>query len=367
MPTYESKESQTTPDQDLLLSSSKVCQIMKLEPAIAFENRETQTLPDGDMFLTSSTECQTEPYRLDDMDSMPPDHGLKGSQDTELSDDANVGEYPDTHSSPQMASRNRPATYGKSPEETEESFFGFQANGDMDATELCHTNVELASRPLGSALTIDVSEKGVQAMLCSCGNCADDQESAGASSDPQKGTDMRVSEGIQKEQASLIKQLDMLRDMNQKLRDDKDAIEAAHEAKKERGYSLSDEIEEAEKKTKVSRQGSQMSKYVKKRRAPAPEETWGNQGSVESLSGEDVPDGGPNNKSDSTRSRRRSKRRDMKKQGSVLYSYFSNSSQGSASLHDSIQEEAEFDGDPTLELISDEKLQEDGRPAWAKK
>ena len=187
MPTYESKESQTTPDQDLLLSSSKVCQTMKLEPAIAFENRETQTLPDGDMFLTSSTECQTEPYRLDDVDSMPPDLGLKGSQDIELSDDANVGEYPDTHSSPQMASRNRPATYGKSPEETEESFFGFQANGDMDATELCQTNVKLASRPLGSALTIDVSEKGCQAMLCSCGNCADDQESAGASSVPQKG------------------------------------------------------------------------------------------------------------------------------------------------------------------------------------
>jgi len=36
-------------------------------------------------------------------------------------------------------------------------------------------------------------------------------------------------------------------------------------------------------------------------------------------------------------------------------------------LHDSIQEEAEFDGDPTLEIISDEKLKELEQPAWAKK
>ena len=37
------------------------------------------------------------------------------------------------------------------------------------------------------------------------------------------------------------------------------------------------------------------------------------------------------------------------------------------SLPNSIQEEAEFDGDPTLELISDEKAQEMEQPAWAKK
>lgn len=131
---------------------------------------------------------------------------------------------------------------------------------------------------------------------------------------------MRVSEGMQKEQASLIKQLDMLRDMNQKLRDDKDAIEAAHQAML------------MAKKTKVSRQGSQMSKYVRKRRTPGAEDTWGNQGSVGSLSEEEVD--GPNS---------------------------------SVSLPDSIREEAEFDGDPTLELISDEKLKEDERPAWAQK
>ena len=39
----------------------------------------------------------------------------------------------------------------------------------------------------------------------------------------------------------------------------------------------------------------------------------------------------------------------------------------SVKLHDSIQEEAEFEGDPTLEIISDEKLKELEQPAWAKK
>ena len=42
----------------------------------------------------------------------------------------------------------------------------------------------------------------------------------------------------------------------------------------------------------MPRQGSQMSKYIKKRRSPGAEETWGHQGSVESLSGDDID--GPN-------------------------------------------------------------------------
>lgn len=40
----------------------------------------------------------------------------------------------------------------------------------------------------------------------------------------------------------------------------------------------------------------------------------------------------------------------------------------SASLQQSIQEEeAEFDGDPSLELVSEEKARELERPAWATK
>lgn len=39
----------------------------------------------------------------------------------------------------------------------------------------------------------------------------------------------------------------------------------------------------------------------------------------------------------------------------------------SVSFPNSIREEAEFEGDPTLELISDEKAQEMERPAWAQK
>lgn len=132
---------------------------------------------------------------------------------------------------------------------------------------------------------------------------------------------MRVSEGMQKEQASLIKQLDILRDMNQKLRDDKDAIEAAHEAML------------MAKKNKVSRQGSQMSRYLRRKRNAGPGETWGNQTSMGSLS-EDDTDGRP----------------------------------VSGSHHKSIEEdEAEFEGDPALELVSDEKAQELEAPAWAAK
>ena len=172
---YESKESQTTPDQQLLLSSSKVCQTANFEPAITFKNGESQTLPDGEVFLTSSKECQTMQYGLDDLNSKPPDDSFKGSDDIELSNVAIAGEH---STSPQMASLHRPATYGKSPEATEASFFESQSGEDVDASDLCQTNTEIASRPEGSSLAIDVSEKGCQVMLCNCGSCA---------SDPQKG------------------------------------------------------------------------------------------------------------------------------------------------------------------------------------
>ncbi|XP_022803164.1 uncharacterized protein LOC111340572 isoform X2 [Stylophora pistillata] len=374
----ENKGSQTKPERVILLTSSKLCQTTTLDTAVACENKESQTQLDDEILLILSKACQTTPFGLDDTDSKSSIDGPIGSQDFELSLAASSEPQLEISSpSNQMASRHRPATYGKSPDTTEESFMEFQLFHGMDETDLCKSKAVEPLSPVGSSVVVDFSDKGCQAMLCDCGNCAEQHplvsNSTEVSSDLERGAAMRVSEGMQKEQASLIKQLDMLRDMNQKLRDDKDAIEAAHQAmlmaKKERGYgSLSDEIEEAEKKTKVSRQGSQMSKYVRKRRTPGAEDTWGNQGSVGSLSEEEVD--GPNSDSARPPARRRSKRRDMKKQGSVLHSYFPNTgsgSQSSVSLPDSIREEAEFDGDPTLELISDEKLKEDERPAWAQK
>lgn len=51
----------------------------------------------------------------------------------------------------------------------------------------------------------------------------------------------------------------------------------------------------------------------------------------------------------------------------LKFAYYFALSLSSVTLHDSIQEEAEFDGDPTLEIISDEKLKELEQPTWAKK
>ena len=54
-----------------------------------------------------------------------------------------------------------------------------------------------------------------------------------------------------------------------------------------------------QKKTKVSRQGSKLSKYVKKKRSQNPADTWGHQGSMESssgFSGEEVDAGASDDK-----------------------------------------------------------------------
>ena len=171
---YESKDSQTTPDQDLLISSSKICQTINFEPTIAFMNRESQTLPEGETFLASSNECQTMPFGLEEQNSEPPDEAFKGTEDMELSNVAIAVEYA---TSPHMTSLQRPATYGKSPEATDASFLGVQSDGVLDASDLSQTNIELVPTPVGSSLAIDVSEKGCQARLCNCGSCASDPQS----------------------------------------------------------------------------------------------------------------------------------------------------------------------------------------------
>ena len=191
-PSYENKESQTTPEREILLTSSKLCQTTNVDTAIVCENKECQTLLDDEIFLISSKECQTMPYGSDDLDPKSPIDEIMGSRDIELSHDANNERQSEiSSSSQQMASRNRPATYGKSPESTEESFFEFQSFGGMDDTNLFQSKGDSTPRPLGSSLAIDVSDKGCQAMLCDCGNCADEQafatSSSKVSSDPKKG------------------------------------------------------------------------------------------------------------------------------------------------------------------------------------
>ncbi|XP_070566562.1 EF-hand calcium-binding domain-containing protein 4B-like isoform X2 [Ptychodera flava] len=75
---------------------------------------------------------------------------------------------------------------------------------------------------------------------------------------------LRVTEGISRERESLVRQLDILREMNKKLRDEKDM----HEAARQKISSLQDELTEATKgesesprKGRMNRQGSIMSNY----------------------------------------------------------------------------------------------------------
>ena len=125
----------------------------------------------------TSKECQTMPYHKDDLDSELPNDQ---SEDMDLSGDNNAEVYSEIYTSPQMTSRLRPATYGKSPETTERSFFEFQ-------TECIQTNIELHPKAVVSSLTVDLFEKGCQTMLCNCGSGADENDLASVSSDTQKG------------------------------------------------------------------------------------------------------------------------------------------------------------------------------------
>ncbi|XP_031568045.1 ras and EF-hand domain-containing protein homolog isoform X3 [Actinia tenebrosa] len=176
---------------------------------------------------------------------------------------------------------------------------------------------------------------------------------------------MKMTEGMKIEQESLIKQLDLLRDVNQKLRDDRDSIEAAHKAKRDRGHSLSDEIEEAENKhKKVNRQGSKMSSYFDGPSKETPE--WGHQGAFESIEEGRQHDG---SRSSGELKRRRSSKRSkkVKKQGAVAGpNFFSATGLSSSDLTmaPSMNHEVEFDGDVELGKIAEDKP---STPIWASK
>ncbi|XP_067052568.1 uncharacterized protein [Acropora muricata] len=349
--TYQTKDCQTA----IIALSSKCCQTSSLGSSTDCHSRESQTVTGGVVYQLSSKECQTIPYSLEELRLLL--SRVEGSSEVTLSNGADTKESP--YSSRSLPKGLLQDVSRRSPDENSFDNDGviLDSTAQEDDVHLCRTVSDSPPKHLNFVFPPDSAEIGCQAMLCHCGNFVDEHDNSNSWScfptDSQSGAAMRVSEGMQKEQASLIKQLDILRDMNQKLRDDKDAIEAAHEAKK----------------NKVSRQGSQMSKYVRRKRNAGPSETWGNQSSVGSFSGEEV-DGSSR---DGVRAKRRSKRGDMKKQGSVMSSYFgvdSNNSRqpDSTSLQQSIQEEeAEFEGDPSLELVPEEKVRELERPAWATK
>ena len=188
----ENKGSQTKPERDILLTSSKLCQTTILDTAMACENKESQTQLDDEIFLILSKACQTIPYGLDDTDSKSSIDGPIGSQDFELSLAEGSDQQLEISSPPnQMASRHRPATYGKSPDTIEESIMGFQFFHGMDETNLCKNNGLEPLSPVSSSVVVEVLDKGCQAMLCDCGNCAEQhallRNSAEMSSDAEKG------------------------------------------------------------------------------------------------------------------------------------------------------------------------------------
>ncbi|XP_019616004.1 PREDICTED: ras and EF-hand domain-containing protein-like [Branchiostoma belcheri] len=73
-------------------------------------------------------------------------------------------------------------------------------------------------------------------------------------------TAWRVTAGMVKERESLVKQLDLLKNMNQKLRDDKDAYETIR--KSSRGEERDESVTMTTKPSQLARQGSSLSKYL---------------------------------------------------------------------------------------------------------
>ncbi|XP_077978364.1 EF-hand calcium-binding domain-containing protein 4B-like isoform X2 [Glandiceps talaboti] len=109
---------------------------------------------------------------------------------------------------------------------------------------------------------------------------------------------LRVTEGIAQERESLVKQLDLLRDMNKKLRDEKDMHDAARQPLQamQENFSLQDELSEATKgesksspkKGTLTKQGSIMSNYF----SPTPPKRKAKSREVQSqTAGEEEVDG----------------------------------------------------------------------------
>ena len=188
-PTYDTKACQTA----TTVSSSKLCQTSNLESAIEYHSRESQTSPDGDMYLATSKECQTVAYTLDDLKLLAGQ--IQVSNDVELFNDAETEEYANTPCSPQMGplqGASRPSTYGKSPDEPEVFRFKSTSRDGLNDTELCKTTTsEFASKPADFVLPVAFAEIGCQAMLCHCGHFVDELQNentcSSVSSDPQNG------------------------------------------------------------------------------------------------------------------------------------------------------------------------------------
>ena len=187
-PTYGTKASQTA----TTVSSSKLCQTSNVESTVEYHSRESQTSPDGDMYLATSKECQTVAYTLEDLSFLSGQ--MQVSSDMELFNDAEAEGYGSTPCSSHMGPHHgasRPSTYGKSPDEPEVFCFESTSQDGVNDTEPCQTTAELASKPANFVFPPNVAEIGCQAVLCHCGHFIDELENentcSSVPSDPQNG------------------------------------------------------------------------------------------------------------------------------------------------------------------------------------
>lgn len=120
-----------------------------------------------------------------------------------------------------------------------------QADADVrnENTKLLETNYNLENKLSESNTTLEDTKSYVQHL----------QSLTLEERKERTRTAMTIAQGMEKEHQSLIKQLDLLREVNQKLRDQKDSIQAAHDAALERSPVKGHQV--------VTRQGSEMSKY----------------------------------------------------------------------------------------------------------
>ncbi|XP_066922088.1 EF-hand calcium-binding domain-containing protein 4B-like isoform X2 [Clytia hemisphaerica] len=81
---------------------------------------------------------------------------------------------------------------------------------------------------------------------------------------------VQATQGIQSEHESLIKQLDLLRSMNQKLRDERDSLELSIRSKTSRLDDIDGIEDSIPAKKPISRHGSNIGKYIQERSSSTP-------------------------------------------------------------------------------------------------
>ena len=149
---YQSKDSQTA----VIVLSSKSCQTSSSESSVNCHDRESQTVPEGDVDLLSSKECQTMPYSLEELQFLI--GHVKGLEDVKLCNVAQAEESSDT-------SRSLPM-----------GVFQDASHPSCDGEALYQTAAKSERLRADSPFSVYFAEVGCQAVLCHCGSFVDEHE-----------------------------------------------------------------------------------------------------------------------------------------------------------------------------------------------